>query len=48
MCVAYFCTDFLSRSLGMGDLFLSPMLAAWLPILLFGCLGAVFYESMSS
>lgn len=48
MCVLYFCTDFLSRSLGMADLFLTPMVAAWLPVLLFGCLGAVFYEGMSS
>ncbi len=47
LCVFYFCTDFLTRSLGMEGTF-SPMIAAWLPILLFGSLGAALYESMAT
>ncbi len=38
LCVAFFCIDFVSRSMGMsGDL--SPLISAWLPVLIFGALG---------
>jgi lipopolysaccharide export system permease protein len=38
LCVGFFCMDFVARSLGLsGDL--SPLMAAWLPILFFGALG---------
>lgn len=47
LCVFYFCTDFTTRSLGMEGA-CSPMVAAWLPILLFGSLGAALYEGMST
>lgn len=44
-CVLYFAVDFVARTLGLeGDL--SPLLAGWLPILLFGSLGVVLHESM--
>ncbi len=45
LCVFYFCVEFVSRAMGM-DGTLSPMVASWLPILLFGSLGAVMFESM--
>ena len=47
LCVFYFSTDFTARSLGMEGV-LSPLVAAWLPILLFGSLGAVLYEGMAT
>ena len=38
LCVAFFCVDFVARSMGLsGDL--SPLMSAWLPVLLFGALG---------
>jgi lipopolysaccharide export system permease protein len=38
LCVGFFCMDFVTRSLGLaGDL--SPLMAAWLPVLFFGALG---------
>ena len=45
LCVFYFCVDFVFRSLGLGG-GLSPVLASWLPLLLFGSLGVVLYDSM--
>jgi lipopolysaccharide export system permease protein len=47
MCVLYFCIDFVTRSLGM-DGTLSPLMASWLPVLLFGSLGAALVHSMRS
>ena len=45
LCLFYFGTDFVSRNLGLeGDL--SPLLASWTPVLLFGSLGVVLFESM--
>jgi lipopolysaccharide export system permease protein len=45
MCVFYFCFEFFTRALGMdGDL--SPVMASWLPILIFGSLGIVLMESI--
>ena len=38
LCLAFFCVDFVARSLGLsGDL--SPLMSAWLPVLFFGALG---------
>lgn len=46
-CVVYFGADFLCRSLGMRGV-LTPLLAAWLPVLFFGSLGVVLFGSMRS
>ncbi len=47
LCVLYFCFDFVSRELGMnGDL--SPLVASWLPLALFGSLGIILWEGMRS
>ena len=47
MCVGYFCFDFICRSLGM-DGTLTPLMAAWLPPLGFGSLGAALVHTMRS
>jgi lipopolysaccharide export LptBFGC system permease protein LptF len=47
MCVGYFCFDFVCRSLGM-DGTLTPLMAAWLPTLVFGSLGAAMVHTMRS
>ncbi|MEO6708256.1 MAG: LptF/LptG family permease, partial [Planctomycetota bacterium] len=38
LCVAYFCVDFVCRSMGLSG-GLSPLMSAWLPVLFFGALG---------
>ena len=44
LCIFYFALDFICRSLGLhGEL--GPMIAGWLPILLFGSLGVVVFSS---
>ena len=45
LCVFYFAIDFVFRNLGLQGA-LEPRLAAWLPILFFGSLGIVLYDSM--
>lgn len=45
VCLFYFSFDFVSRSLGLEGA-LSPLLACWLPILFFGSIGLVLYDSM--
>jgi lipopolysaccharide export LptBFGC system permease protein LptF len=45
LCVFYFAVDFICRNLGLQG-GLDPMLAAWLPVLVFGSLGLVFYDAM--
>ena len=45
LCVLYFSVDFVTRSLGTEGA-LSPLMASWLPVILFGSLGAVLYDSM--
>jgi lipopolysaccharide export LptBFGC system permease protein LptF len=45
LCVFYFCVEFITRAMGM-DGTLSPLVASWLPILIFGSLGIVLLESM--
>ena len=47
LCVFYFATDFVLRNMGIQGT-LDPLLAAWLPVLLFGSLGLVLYDSMQS
>jgi lipopolysaccharide export system permease protein len=47
MCVAYFCMDFITRTLGM-DAALPPLIASWLPVLLFGSLGVALVHGMRS
>ena len=47
LCVFYFATDFVLRNLGLQGS-LDPLLAAWLPVLIFGSLGLVLYDSMRS
>jgi lipopolysaccharide export system permease protein len=47
LCVFYFAVDFVCRALGMeGDL--APLISSWLPVLLFGSLGAVLFGAMRS
>ena len=45
LCVFYFAVDFICRNLGLQG-GLDPMLAAWLPVLVFGSLGLVFFDAM--
>ncbi len=47
LCVFYFGADFIFRNLGIGGS-LDPLLASWTPVLLFGSLGVVLYDSMRS
>jgi lipopolysaccharide export LptBFGC system permease protein LptF len=47
LCVCYFSADFVMRNMGMKGT-LDPLFAAWLPILIFGSLGLVLYDSMQS
>ncbi len=47
MCVLYFAADFIARSLGMEGS-LSPLWASWVVVLVFGSLGAVLFESIST
>ena len=47
LCIFYFGADFVLRDLGLrGNL--DPLFAAWIPILLFGSLGLVMFDSMRS
>jgi lipopolysaccharide export LptBFGC system permease protein LptF len=45
VCIFYFAADFICRNMGLQG-GLDPMLAAWLPVLVFGSLGLVFYDAM--
>jgi len=47
LCVLFFGLEFICRTLGLQGQ-LSPLFAAWLPILGFGALGTVLYGSMRS
>lgn len=47
VCIFYFAADFVCRNLGLGGN-LDPILASWLPLLFFGSLGLVLYDSMRS
>lgn len=45
LCILFFATDFVFRNLGL-QASLDPRIAAWMPILVFGSLGIVLYDSM--
>jgi lipopolysaccharide export system permease protein len=45
LCVFYFGADFVCRNLGLQGA-LDPLYASWLPVLAFGSLGVVLYDSM--
>lgn len=47
LCVAYFLVDTVARNLGLQGL-VGPLFSGWLPLLLFGSLGAVLTASMRS
>lgn len=47
LCVFYFAADFFFRNLGLGGN-LDPRLASWFPILFFGSLGLVMFDSMKT
>jgi lipopolysaccharide export LptBFGC system permease protein LptF len=47
LCIFYFAIDFVFRNLGLQG-GLSPLLAGWVPLLLFGSLGVVLFDSMRS
>ena len=47
LCIFYFAMDFVFRNLGING-GLSPLLAAWAPVLAFGSLGLVLFEGMRS
>lgn len=47
LCVVYFGTDFVTRTLGLQGL-LGPIHAGWLPVIAFGSLGIVLFGSMRS
>lgn len=47
LCVFYYAADFVFRTLGIkGDL--SPLLSAWVPVLVFGAIGVMLYDSLKS
>lgn len=47
LCVGYFCLDFVTRSMGLsGEL--SPLMSAWIPVLVFGALGITLTHHMRS
>lgn len=45
LCVFFFGADFVFRSLGVQGA-LDPLIASWAPVLIFGSLGVVLYDSM--
>lgn len=47
LCVFYYAFDFVFRTMGLAGGF-SPVLAAWIPVLAFGSLGVVLFDSMRS
>lgn len=47
LCITYFSAEFVLRNMGLQGT-LDPLLAAWLPVLAFGSLGIVLYDSMQS
>jgi lipopolysaccharide export LptBFGC system permease protein LptF len=47
LCVFYFAADFVFRNLGING-GLSPLLAAWTPVLAFGSLGLALFEGLRS
>jgi|GEM_PF-341934 len=47
LCVFYYSADFVFRTLGVKGQ-LSPLLSAWIPVLVFGSLGIMLYDSLRS
>lgn len=47
LCVFYYAADFVFRTLGIKGQ-LSPLLSAWIPVLVFGALGVMLYDSLKS
>lgn len=47
LCIVYFAADFIFRNLGIEGT-LSPVLASWLPVLIFGSLGVVMADGMKT
>ncbi|MEZ6018074.1 MAG: LptF/LptG family permease [Planctomycetota bacterium] len=47
LCIFYYAFDFVFRTMGLSGGF-SPVLAAWVPVLAFGSLGVVLFDSMKS
>jgi lipopolysaccharide export system permease protein len=45
LCVFYFAADFVCRNLGLQGS-LDPLLASWIPVLLFGSLGVVLFDAI--
>ncbi len=45
LCLFYFAADFVARAMGMEGA-IGPVVATWLPVLFFGSLGVVLYDSM--
>ena len=45
LCLFFFAADFVCRNLGVQGS-LDPLLASWLPVLFFGSLGIVLFESL--
>ncbi|MEM9801982.1 MAG: LptF/LptG family permease [Planctomycetota bacterium] len=47
LCVFYYAADFVFRTLGIKGQ-LSPLLSAWIPVLVFGAIGVMLYDSLKS
>lgn len=47
LCVFYYAADFVFRTLGIKGV-LSPLLSAWVPVLIFGAIGVMLYDSLRS
>lgn len=47
LCVFYYAADFVFRTLGIKGQ-LSPLLSAWVPVLIFGAIGVMLYDAMRS
>ena len=47
LCVFYYAADFIFRTLGIKGQ-LSPLLSAWVPVLIFGAIGVMLYDSLKS
>ena len=47
LCLVFFAADFVCRNLGVQGA-LDPILSSWLPVVFFGSLGIVLFESMQT
>ncbi len=47
LCVFFYAADFVFRTLGIKGQ-LSPLLSAWIPVLIFGAIGVMLYDSLRS